>query len=440
MKQRLTAILAPLVLAAFLATPATAKQTVDRIVAVVGDSVILASELETAVDMAQARMGAQASDMPGNMLQSQVLDQLIMNILQLNRARELGLSVNDNDIRQGIAQLAQQNDLSVEQFLQAAEAQGISQQALRHRLQEDMLIQKVRRVEVMDKITISDEDVSRFLDSRSIRENSQDREYHLLHIRVNIPEDAGNMDNIRSRMEKIREQAISGNIAFSDLAQTYSDSEDAMRGGDMGWLGSAFMPRIFAEVVPQLGNGEVSPVFRGAGAFHLVKVVGIRGMGSADDQQVMVDEVEVRHIVLQPDTLRDDEATRQLAHDIRARLETGADFAALAREYSDDQSTAKQGGSMGWVQLQQLHPREATHVAEMQPGDISPIIQSGNTYLIVEVTDRRTEDKTREAIRHRARQVLGQQKAEEKGRRWLHELRADAYIDIRLPGYQFGGE
>src|SRR5699024_8016582 len=102
MKQRLTAILAPLVLAAFLATPATAKQTVDRIVAVVGDSVILASELETAVDMAQARMGAQASDMPGNMLQSQVLDQLIMNILQLNRARELGLSVNDNDIRQGI--------------------------------------------------------------------------------------------------------------------------------------------------------------------------------------------------------------------------------------------------------------------------------------------------------------------------------------------------
>ena len=439
MKHRFYSSLLAFFVAAVIAVPsASAQQTVDNIVAVVNSDVILASELAAAVQQTRARMGAQADNIPADTLRSNTLDQLIFARLQLERAKQQGLSASDNDIQQGIARLAQQNGMQVNEFMQALQQQGVPLDAVKQRIKTSVLIQKLRRKEVMEKVSVSDQDVTRFLQSQSLRDQNN-REYHILDIRIDIPAGAGStsIKQIRQRIEDIRDQVLSGEASFAALAKANSDGDEASRGGDLGWLGSAFMPESFIDIVPKLGDGQVSQVFRGEGGFHIIKLVGSRGSRNlAGGETVMVDEVEVRHIILKPNKLRNDDRTRELAVQIRERLDAGGDFGSLAKEYSDDKSTRDQGGDLGWIQAEALGPREATRVAQMQPGEVSPILKTKQGYIIVKVTDRRQRDKTREAIRSRARQVIGQRKAEAKGRRWLQKLRSEAYIDIRMPGYQ----
>lgn len=438
MKQRFYFSLLALFIATAATLPAATAQPVDGIVAVVNQDVILASELASAVKQTRIRMGPRADDIPIQVLRSKALDQLIFKRLQLQKAQQLGISVNEQDIARGLARLAQKNGMSTQQFIQAVKSRGMSMAALRARLKQTLLIQKVRRQQVMDKVVITNQDVTQFLESRALR-NQHDREYHIRHIRIDVPADASTatVKRVRKQIEHIRSRITSGDASFAALAKQASDGDNAARGGDMGWIGSAFMPKVFIDIVPSLQPGEVSRVFRGAGAFHLVKLLDVRGSQNlAGGQKVMVDEIKVQHIVLKPNALRNRQQTRALAHELLERLQAGANFADLAREYSDDKVTANQGGQLGWIQPQQLGPREAVQVARMQPGNISPVLQTNHGYIIVKVSDRRQRDKTREAIRRRARQILGQRQSQEKGRRWLQKLRAQAYVDIRLPGYQ----
>src|SRR5699024_2270682 len=251
------------------------------------------------------------------------------------------------------------------------------------------------------------EDVTRFLESRSLR-NRANREYHIRHIRVAIPANADSdaVAETQAKAEQLRQQITAGDITFAAAAKTASDGDDANRGGDMGWIGDAFMPQAFTDIVPQLNQGQVSQVFRGGGAFNLVKLVGVRGsQNMAGGQEVMVNEVKIRHIVLQPNALRDAARTRALAQELLERLRAGASFADLAREYSDDKASASDGGDLGWLQAGMLGPKEAAQITQMQVGGVSGVLKTAQGLTIVKLEDRRQVDKTREAIRKRARQV-----------------------------------
>lgn len=439
MKHRFYACISALLFAAVLTTtlPAAAKP-LDGIVAVVGEDVILASELNAAVQQKRRRLGDSANSVPVNVLRSNVLDEIIITKLQLDRAQELGLKIGERELNRGMARLAQQNGMRMNQFMQALRRRGIPLKSLKQRVRENLLIRKVRRKEVLEDIDITKQDVTRFLESRSLR-SKNNLEYHLRHIRINIPATADDaaVEQARQRIKRMRAKAVSGEATFAALAKTRSDGKNAERGGNMGWIGSAFMPRVFMDVVPGLDDGEISQVFRGAGAFHLVKLMDTRGSQTlAGNKKVMVDQVKVRRIVLKPNALRNKKRTRKLAVEIRERLKAGANFADLARQYSDNKATAGNGGELGWTQPQRLGPREAVRVAKMQPGDVSPILETNKGFVIMKLVDRRQSDKTREAIRKRARQILGRRKAKELGRRWLQKLRSEAYVDIRLEGYR----
>jgi len=438
MKKRLpTPFLSWLIMTLLL--PATAlAQPVDGIAAVVNNDVILLSELSGAVQQARAQLGARADNIPADTLRSNTLDQLIFSRLQLQRARELGLAASEEEINAQIARLAQQNKMEVEQFAQALQAQGMSLQELGERIRENVLIQKVREQEVMSTVRVTENDVTEFLASRSLQ-NKSNREYHLRHIRLDLPlgDSPEAARQVRERLEEIRSQAMSGAAGFAQLAAANSDHASAANGGDMGWINSAAMPQVFVDNISGLSQGGISPVFRSEGAFHLLQLLGSRTPQSlAGGEKVMIDEVRVSHILLQPNALRNQERTHELASDLRARMDAGADFAELAKEYSDDKNSAEEGGDIGWVQPETLDPQATFRIAQMQPGDISPVLETANGYAIIKVVDRRQLDKTREAIRNHAQQLIGQRKAQEKGRRWLQELRAEAYIDIRLDGYQ----
>lgn len=438
MKTRFHATIAALCIAIALVLPTAAAQSVDGIVAVVGDDVILASELMDAVSQARASLGARADSMPPNVLRSNVLDQIILTKLQLDRARQLDLKVSDDDIAQGMARLARQTNMSTQQYVQALRNSGISPTAAQQRLRTDILIQKVRKAEVLDQIVVTDQDVTQFLESRSLRD-SGNREYRIRSIRLDVPAAASSetVQAIRDKIEKLRARVVSGQASFADVAKAQSDGDSAARGGDMGWIGDAFMPQAFTDILPTLAIGEVSDVFRGNGALHLIKLLDERGSQNlAGGDTVMVKEVKVRHIVLTPNALRNSQRTRELAMELLERLAAGAQFTDLAKQYSDDKASASDGGSLGWIQAGMLGPREAVQIAQMQPNDVSPVLQTEHGYVIVQLLDRRKVDKTRDAIRRRARQLIGQRKAQEKGQLWLHKLRGNAYVDIRLPGYQ----
>ncbi|MES1925931.1 peptidylprolyl isomerase [Salinisphaera sp. T31B1] len=308
-------------------------QTIDRIVAVVGDDVVLESELDSAVAQVRARSGGRADQLPPNVLRSQILDQLIMTKLQVARAKEQNIQVSDQEIDQGIARIAQQNNMSMAQFNQAVAADpSMTVPQLREQVQQELMVSKLRRQEVMSKVVVTDDDVDRYLENQSLR-----------------------------------------------------------------------------------GDGQ-SPLDSG--------------------QRVMVDEIKARHILLKPNEIRDDQRTRELARQIKERLAAGDDFAALAREYSDDNATANQGGELGWVQPARLDPNSRRQLASLNNGQVSQIFQTQEGYELIKVEDRRQRDQTREAMRNQARMALGEQKSGEEGELWLRKLRDEAYVDIRMPNYQ----
>ncbi|MBS63359.1 peptidylprolyl isomerase [Salinisphaera sp.] len=417
-------------------------QTLDEIVAVVGDGVILESELNEAVARIRARAGGRADQMPPNILRSQVLDQLIMQRLQVQRARERGIEVSDQEIDAGIGRIAQQNNMDMQQFMRAVAADSMTMEQLREQVREELLVSKLRRQEVMSKVSVSDEDVDRYLENQSLR-NAQDREYRVRHILLPVSEgaDSATIEATRDQLEALREQIVDGDADFADVAASHSKGENALDGGDMGWMQGNYLSRTFRDVVPSLSPGETSEVFRDSQGFHLVQLEDVRGRDAQNQPKVMVQEVQTRHILLKPNEIRDAERTRELGRQIRERLEAGDDFAALAREYSDDTATANQGGDLGWVQPEQqrLDPITRRQLEALSPGEVSPVFQTGEGYEILKVTDRRQRDQTQEAARDRVRRTLGEQKSVEEGELWLRKLRDEAYVDVRMPGYQATG-
>lgn len=416
-------------------------RTLDRIVAVVGEGVILESELDEAVQRIRARAGQRADQVPDNVLRSQVLDRLIMQRLQIQRARDRGIQISDAEVDAGLQRIAQQNRMDMQQFARAVAADGMSMEQLRAQVREELLISKLRRQEVMAKVSVSEDDVDRYLENRSLR-GAADREYRVRHILVSVPAgaDSDSVEQARERAQALRARIVEENADFANIAAAESDGTNAMDGGDLGWRDGAALRASFAEVLPRLQPGEVSRVFRDEDGFHLVRLEDVRASESTlPDERVMVEEVQASHILLTPNEIRNDERTRELARQLRERLEAGADFAALAREYSDDSATANQGGELGWVNPQQLDPVTRRQVQALAAGEVSPIFQTREGYEIVQVADRRERDQTREAMRERARRALGEQKSVEEGELWLRKLRDEAYVDIRMPGYRSTG-
>lgn len=417
---------------------ASGPQTLDQIVAVVGDGVILESELSSAVARIRARAGQRANQIPPNVLRSQILDRLIMQRLQLQRARQRGIEISDPEIDQGVARIAQQNNMSMPQLVRAVSADGMSMDQLRGQVRDELMISKLRSEEVMSKVVVTEDDVDRYLENQSLRV-AQDRSYHLRHLLVAVPDDADDatVAAARDRIDSLRARIVDDGDDFASVAEANSEGQNAADGGDMGWIDGAYMPGLFTDVLPGMRPGDVSEVFRGAGGFHIVELEDVRGGDSlGSGEKVMVEEVKARHILLTPNEIRDDQRTRDLARQIRERLDAGDDFAALAREYSDDSATANQGGDLGWVQPSRFAGPTRRQLDSLDAGQTSPIFQSSEGYEILEVEDRRQRDQTREAIRARARQALGEQKSEEEGELWLRKLRDEAYVDIRMQGYQ----
>ena len=407
---------------------ATAAESLDRIIVVLNDGVILQSELDQSILEAKQQIKERGiADPPANILRTQVLERLIVTKLQTQRAAEAGVRIDDRELNEVITNIASQNGMSLQQFAESVKKDGTDYLAVREQIREQVLISRLRQKEVDSRVSVTDQDVDLFLATQQGQE--ENKEYHLAHILIAVPDGAKNEERnkARAKAEDLVKRLKAGED-FSQIAIANSNGQQALQGGDLEWRKSADLPSLFASAAAKLSKGEVSDVLEAGSGYHIIKLVDERG-GSARET---VAETHAKHILLSPNALRDEEQTRALSREIYDRLQKGEDFTALAKKYSDDPGSKNGGGDLGFQPSGVFVPEFQIRLDQLKPGEISQPFHSKFGWHIASVIERRTRDTTEESRRNRARTTLGQRKSAEEYDTWLRKLREEAYVEYRL--------
>lgn len=408
--------------------PARQPAAIDRIVAVVNDEVITQHELRARLDSALGQLQRQGmSSPPRNVLEKQVLERLVMDKVQLQQARDMGLRIDDAQLEQALQRIAAGNNLSLAQFRAVLEKDGIAFASFREEIRAEITIARLREREVESKIFISDGEVDNYLASASVQGGTEE-EYQLAHILLRAPESASpeQIQKLRAKAEQMLERSSKGED-FAQLAAAYSDAPDGMKGGNLGWRSLDRLPTMFAEAILKLKVGEVSPVLRSSNGFHLIKLLAKRGGIAAQ----AVEQTHARHILIKVNEVVSESEARHKLESLHARIRHGASFAELARLFSQDGSASK-GGDLGWIYPGDTVPEFERAMNLLAPGELSQPVQSPFGFHLIEVLDRRIQDVSSERRRAAARQTLRERKLDEAYQDWLRQARDRAYVEIRL--------
>jgi len=398
---------------------------VDRIVALVEDDVILLSELEDALDMIE-RQAEMAGDRlpPRSVIQEQLLERLILTRLEVLRAEETGIRVSDADVDQALRQVAVQNNLDLTSLRLALENDGVDFAEFRRSIREEILSSRLRQRVVNSMEEVSDTEIDIVLASDRLGGN----EYLLSQIVISVPEAAG-QEAIREAAERAMEvrERIANGLDFETAALTFSQGPNAMQGGEVGWRGINSLPPEIAEAVRSTALGGVTEVLRMPSGFVILHVGDQR-----EPSQVIVREFRARHLMIQANELIGWEEAESRVRDLHEQLLAGASFADLAREHSMDENTANLGGLLNWFPAGAYGDSVQRIIDELEPGEISDPFRSADGWHIVQLEQVRDSDRTDEALRDQARDMLTRQKAEEEIDRFLRRLRDESFVEIRL--------
>ncbi len=421
-----TRVLGALVLLCCL--PAGAQTVVlDKVIAIVDDDVVMASELQQQLAIIQKRIAAQQTQLPPeDVLRSQVLEKLIVDRLQLQMADRAGVRISDAEINQAIGRMQQANQLTAEQFAQQLQLEGMTLADLRHQVRREMVINQVQQGRVNRRIQITEQEIDNFLNSTEGKFWTSP-DYQLGHILIAVA--SGGSDDetaaARTRAEALFEQLQQG-ADFRQLAIANSAGPQALQGGDLGWRKTAQLPALFADVVPALQVGQVSAPFSSDAGFHLLKLYQQRGGGER-----MVEQAKVRHILIKPSTIVSEEQAQQQLLDIRRQILDGASFEEMAREHSEDIGSMLSGGELGWSTPGQFVPTFEQTMQQTEAGQISEPFRSQFGWHILKVDERRNQDMTETVIRNQARNLLRKRRFDEELQNWLREIRSEAYVELK---------
>ncbi len=420
---RLTPILLALVFP--LLANAQGYQKMDEIVAIVDEGVVLRSELESSMQNVLSQIRARGERQPSpQVLRQQVLERLVMNKVQIQRAEQTGIRVTDQEVDQSLSDVARQNGLSLIQLRRAVESDGMDFNEFREDVRNQLLTSKLQQriVDSMDEVT--DTEVEMLLESDTFGND----EYHISQLALQIPQGASPSEirEARQRIEQIRQEIVGG-MNFAEAAVNYSDAPDALEGGEVGWRNLNTMPRQIADQVRDLEAGQVSQPILGNGSVVLVKVNERRPRG-----EVIVDEFRARHIMIQPSELVSPGDAQNLIQDLHAQIEDGAEFEALAREFSDDERTRNLGGLMDWFPESAYGQAIQAVCNSLEPGEVSEPFQSRDGWHLIKLEDTRESDITEQALRAEARELIVQQRSQEEIDRVLRQMRDEAYVEVLL--------
>lgn len=416
-------------LTALISSPSMAEvRWIDKTIAVVDDDAVLYSELQDRLDMVKANVLKQGGQLPPEeILQEQVLEKLISESIQLQMARRMGATVSDQEVNQAVTGIQSENGMSREQFIDALKQDGMTLSSLKEQVRKDITLQRIQQGLVNRRIKISDREIDNFLNS-SEGKFWQAPDYMLGHILLPIDSKSGAsaIEQTLNLGQDIVQQVKSGGD-FRQLAITHSKDPSALQGGDMGWRKPAQLPTLFADAIAGLKKGDVTQPTRSPAGLHILKIHDMRGAS-----EKLVKQSKARHILVKTNVIRDDKQAQATLVDARKRILAGEDFAALAKEFSEDHGSALQGGDLGWSMPGMFVPAFEKTMNNLNIGDISEPFKSQFGWHIMEVVERREQDFTDEFIRNQARNLLHKRRYDEELQNWLIKIRSEAYVENRL--------
>ncbi|MCC7258324.1 MAG: peptidylprolyl isomerase [Gammaproteobacteria bacterium] len=435
MRRRLPAL--ALALATLLASSAASAQDrelsahgdlLDGIAAIVNDGIVLKSELRAEMDRIVRRLEAQGTRLPPERtLAPQVLERLVIARIELQRAERVGIQVSDETLNNALASIAQRNNVTLAELPQVLAREGMDYQAYRREMRDQIAIEQLRQRDVMARINVTPREIDEYL-ARQAGRAAENMEFDLSQILVSVSPTAS-PEAIATAEKRIGDIArrVKAGEDFAQLAVALSDGQQALEGGRMGWLKGNELPTVFADVVPGLAEGGVSEPIRSSSGFHLVRLNDQRG-----GEPVIEQQVHVRHILIAPNEVLDDDSAHEKIRAIRERLVGGEDFAATARAISDDPGSKNDGGDLGWAQPGIYAPEFKAMAEKLEPNVLSEPFRTAFGWHLMEVLGRRTQDTTEEVRRQQAALAIRNSKLGEETELWARRLRDQAFVEFRI--------
>lgn len=395
----------------------------DSVVAIVDEDIILSSEVRDRVQQIKASATQRGMELPDDeTLIQETLDRLILESIQLQLADRFGIRIPDAQLDQAMTRVAAQNRLTLEQFRDALTQSGQSYLQMREALRDELAIQRVQQGSVMRDINITEREIDNFMATEE-GEAMIEPEYRVVQALVSVSR--SDSQDERAAKENFVDGVLANILAGADFSEAVSVIEPyEFRGGDLGWRKLRDIPSMFSQIVPSLKPGQTGKVESSSG-LHLVHLAEARGI------ERLVEQTNVRHILVKPNEVLDDEAAREFIASLKQRIESGEDFAELAKEHSDDIGSAQEGGELGWTNPGQMVPEFETAMAGAEVGTLTEPVRSEFGWHILEVTGRRTENFAEQVRRNQVANFLRESKYEEELENWLREIREEAFVDIK---------
>lgn len=404
----------------------------DYIVAVVNSDPITHNEVRSRMDRIERQLAQQGQGVPPRAdFARQVLERLISEKAQLQLARELGIRIDEAVIGQAEQSVARQNQVDVPELRRRLAADGLTPAQFREELRNQMLLTRLRERELESRVKVSDLDVDQFLREQQANNDISAQEINLGHILVAVPERANDAQTagLRAKAQRVLARARAGEDFAKLVAETSDAPDAASTGGQIGLRSADRYPPLFVEAIRNLPVGGVSEIVRSGAGFHVLKVIEKRKGGLTGT----VVQSRARHILLRPGPQLSETAAVQRLADFKRRVLAGqADFAQLAREYSQDAS-ARSGGDLGWAHPGMFVPEFEEAMNSLAPGQIADLVISRFGVHLIQLLERRQAKLGEREQREIARNLVREKKLDEAYVQWAQDVRGRAYVELREP-------
>lgn len=401
-------------------------EVLDTIVAVVEDDVILERELQREVAVIEQRIQQSNATLPPSyVLRKQVLEKMVVDKLQRQLAEKAGITVSEEMLNSSAADIAQRNNMDLEQFRTELEGQGMSYQSFLDNMRNEIIINQLRGREIGGRIKVTDREVEHYIETQD-KIGEESTQFHLGHILIAVKEGASSAE-IQKAMSKADDlvKKLREGQDFSQTAISDSDDANALKGGDLGWRTSSEIPTLFVNEVHQMKQGDISEPIRSPSGFHIIKMLELKGMDNHT-----ITKTKVRHVLVKTNELVDDAEAKKRLLALKERIADGDDFAALARAHSDDKGSALKGGSLDWVSPGDLVKPFEEAMSKLGINEVSEPVQTQFGWHIIQVLGRENKDDSSEFKKNLVRDAIRKRKIEEETELWVRRLRDEAFVEI----------
>lgn len=406
--------------------PNAGAEVLDKIVAIVEDDVILQHELEQEAAVIMQKIQASNTAMPPEaVLKRQVLEKMVVEKLQRQLAERAGINLTEDMLTSSATEIAQRNNMSLEQFKDELTKQGLSYQGFLDNMRNEIIINQLRGKEIGERVKVTDREIEHFIETED-KGGGELGQYHLGHILIALKEGASSAEikTAKAKAEAVVKDLRAGQD-FSKVAMSASEDGNALKGGDLGWRGKNDVPTVFVDYVTKMKPGDISDPIRSPSGFHVIKMLEAKGVGTQ-----MITKSRVRHILIKTNELINDEEAQKRLLALKQRISDGDSFETLARSHSDDKGSALKGGLLGWVGPDDLVKPFQEALEKLQLNQISEPVQTQFGWHLIEVLERQNKDNTGESKKNQIRDILRKRKIEEETELWLRRLRDESYVEI----------